>query len=328
MNLVQSRKVLVSVLLVGAAMLGVSLPSIAQTPFPSKPIKVIVPTLGGTNDLVARLVAPKLSEALGQPVIVDTKAGAGGNIGTDFVAKSDPDGYTLLIGYNGPIANNVSLEKLPFSPVKDLAPITLAVTAPQLLVVSQSVPVSKLSEFIAYSQGRPGQLSYGSVGPGSGSNLAMEWFKVAAGVDLVHIPYKGAAPAVTDLLAGTVQAGFFVPGNVLQYVKAGRLKVLASAGRARSSSIPEAPTLIESGFRGFEALAWVGWMARAGTPKPIIDLYNREIVRILHLPEVHDRLRAVEFDVVASTPQEFEEFIRADIARWSDAIKKTGITSN
>lgn len=303
-------------------------PAIAQAPFPSKPIRVIVPTLGGTNDIVARLVAPRLSEMLKQPVIVDTKAGAGGIIGSDFVAKSEPDGYTLLIGYNGPIANSVSLsDKLPYDPVKDFAPITLAVTAPQLLVTSPKLPVSNLAEFLAYARARPGQLSYGSVGPGSGSNLAMEWFKLLAGVNLVHIPYRGAAPAVTDLLGSTVQAGFFVPGNVLQYVKAGRLKLLASAGRTRSASTPDVPTLIESGFPGFEALAWVGFLTTAGTPKPIVDLYHKDIVAILDSPEVHDRLRAIEFDVVASTPAEFERFIRTDIDRWAGVIKKTGISS-
>lgn len=299
----------------------------AQQAFPTKAIKVIVPTAGGTNDLVARLVAPKLSEAFKQPVVVETKAGAGGNIGADFVAKSEPDGYTLLIGYNGPIANNISLtDNLPFDPIKDFAPITLAVTAPQLLVVNASLPVSNLAQFIAYSRARPGKLSYGSVGPGSGSNLAMEWLKFLTSTDVAHIPYKGAAPAVTDLLAGTVQVGMFVPGNVLQYVKAGRLRVLASAGQTRFGSTPEAPTLIESGFPGFEALAWVGWLTRAGTPAPIVDLYHREITRILNLPDVRRSLQAIEFDVIASTPKEFEQFIKADIARWADVIKKTGIS--
>lgn len=316
------------VTITASIMVGWTASVVAQPPFPSKPIKVIVPTLGGTNDVVARLVAPRLSEALKQPVTVETKAGAGGNIGTDFVAKSEPDGYTLLIGYNGPIANNVSLSaSLPFDPVKDFAPITLAVVAPQLLVVNSKLSVSNLTEFIAYSRAHPGQMSYGSIGPGSGSNLTMEWFKLSAGVDLAHIPYKGAAPAVTDLLAGIVQAGFFVPGNVLPYVKAGRLKLLASAGRARFASTPDVPTLIESGFPAFEAVAWIGWLTRAGTPTPIVDLYHREIVRILNLPEVHDRLRAIEFSVVASTPKEFESFIHADISRWAEVIKKTGISS-
>jgi tripartite-type tricarboxylate transporter receptor subunit TctC len=300
-------------------------PAVAQTRFPSKPVRLIVPTAGGTNDTLARLIAPKLSEALSQPVIVETKAGAGGNLGAEFVARSEPDGHTLLIGYNGPIANNISLfESLPFDPVKDFAPITLAVTAPQLLVINPKVAAANIQEFIALARSRAGQLNYGSVGPGSGSHLAMEWLKSEAGINLLHVPYKGAAPALTDLLGGTVEAGFFVPGNVLQYAKAGRLRVLASSGRERFKSTPDAPTLVESGFPDFVALAWIGLLAPAATPPNIVQLHHREITRILKQADVHEKLRAIEFDVVASTPTEFAEFIRTDIARWATVIKKTG----
>lgn len=312
--------------LIIAGLLGYSTAGGAQGAFPSSPIKLIVPTAGGTNDLLARLLAPKLSAALGQPVIVETKAGAGGNIAAEFVARADPDGYTILIGYNGPIANNVSLfKKLPFDPVKDFIPITLAVTAPQLLVINPSVPAVNIREFIALAKSRPGQLNYASISLGSGSHLTMEWLKSAADVNLLHVPYKGAAPALTDLLSGTVQAGFFVPGNVLQYGKAGRLRIIASASPERFKSTPDVPTLIEAGLNDFVAVAWIGLFAPARTPERIIEIYHREITKALRAPDVHDKLRGIEFDVIASTPKEFEEFIRADIARWAAVIRKLGL---
>lgn len=292
----------------------------------SKPVRLIVPTAGGTNDVLARLLAPKLSERYGQPVIVETKAGAGGNLAADFVARSDPDGHTLLIGYNGPIANNVSLfSKLPFDPVKDFAPITLAVSAPQLLVINPAVSAANLQQFISLAKLQPGKLNYASISPGSGSHLTMEWLKSAAGINLLHVPYKGAAPALTDVLAGTVQAGFFVPGNVLQYGKAGRLRIIASAGEQRFKSIPDVPTLIEAGFPDFVAVAWIGLLAPAATPRQIVALHHREITRALRLPEVHAKLRGIEFDVIASTPEEFQSFIQKDIERWAAVIKKLGI---
>ena len=193
---------------------------LAQEWAPSKPVRIIVPIVGSTNDVLARLVAPELSKALGQPVIVENKGGGGGTIGADMVAKSDPDGHTLLVGFNGPLAINVTLfDKLPYDPLKDLAPITLAVTSPQFLVVHPGVPVKNAAEFVARARANPGQMSYGSVSVGSASHLTMEMLKTAAKIDVVHVPYKGASPAVADLLGGQIQAAFFVPGNVLQYLK-------------------------------------------------------------------------------------------------------------
>ena len=301
----------------------------AQEWSPTKPVRIIVPVVGGTNDLVARLVAPKLQEAIGQSVIVENKGGAGGNIGADLVAKSAPDGHTLLIGYNGPIAVNVSLfDKMPYDPQKDLAPITLAVTAPQFLTVHPGVPAKTVAELIALAKAQPGKLSYASIAVGSASHLTMEMMKTAAHVDIVHVPYKGSAPAVTDILGGNVQTAFFVPGNVLQYVKSGQIRLLASTGRKRFATTPNVPTMIESGFADFEAVAWIGFLTTGGTPRPIIDRYNREIVKILNSPDVRDKLLAVEFEMVAGTPEQFGEWIRTEIARWGKVIKQTGAKVN
>jgi tripartite-type tricarboxylate transporter receptor subunit TctC len=304
-------------------------PGIAQSPFPSKPVHIIVPVVGGTMDLLARLVSPRLSEALGQPVIVDTKAGAGGNVGTDFVAKSQPDGSTLLIAFNGPITINVTLfDKLPYDPLKDLAPITHAASAAQFLVVHPSVPVATVAELVAYLKARPGKLNYGSVGVGGVSHLTMEMFKTAAGVDMVHVPYKGSAPVMADVIAGTVQAAFLVPGNVLPHMKSGSMKVIASSGRQRLASAPQIPTMIEAGFPDFEAISWIGFMAPGGKPKAIIDRYHRELVRILNLPEVRDRLVAIDFEVTGTTPDAFAELIRAEIPKWGAIIRQTGARAN
>jgi tripartite-type tricarboxylate transporter receptor subunit TctC len=292
-------------------------------------VRVIVPIVGSTNDVLARLIAPDLSKALGQPVVVENKGGGGGNIGADFVAKAEPDGHTLLIGFNGPIAINVSLFKnLPYDPLKDLAPITLVVTTPQFLVVHPSVPVKNVAEFVARARAEAGRMAYGSVSIGSASHLTMEMLKTAAKVDVVHVPYKGATPAMADLLGGQIQAGFFVPGNVLQYLKDGKLRAIASTGRKRFPAAPEVPTMIEQGFADFEAVAWIGYLAPGATPRPIIDRYHREIVRIANSPEVRGKLEALQFEVVATTPEQFSRWIRAEIPRWGSVIKATGATAD
>ena len=307
--------------------LGLGSVASAQLPewAPTKPVRIIVPIVGSTNDVLARLVAPKLQEALGQPVVVENKGGAGGNIGADYVAKSSPDGHTLLVGYNGPLAINVTLfDKMPFDPVKDLAPITLAVTSPQYLVVNPGVPAKNVAELVALARAQPGKLSYASVSVGSASHLTMEMLKLEAGVDLTHIPYKGAAPALTDLVAGNVQVAFMVPGNVLQFAKEGRLRLIASSGAKRFPGTPNVPTLVESGYPGLVATSWIGFLAAGGTPRNIVDRYHKELAKILQSPDVRDRLTAMEFDVVASTPEQFSAWIRNEIPRWGKVIKATG----
>jgi tripartite-type tricarboxylate transporter receptor subunit TctC len=292
---------------------------------PTKPVKIIVPIVGSTNDVLARIVAPKLSEAIGQPVIVENKPGAGGNIGADFVAKATPDGHTLLVGYNGPLAINVSLfEKMPYDSVKDLAPITLAVAAPQYLVVNPALPIKNVQEMVAYAKSSGGKMSYASIAVGSASHLTMEMFKLAAGVEITHIPYRGAGPAITDLLAGNVDAAFLVPGNVQQFLKEGRLRLIATSGQKRFPSTPTVPTLIESGYPDFLATSWIGFLTTAGTPKPVIDRYNKELVKILKSTEVREKLESMEFEVIAGSPDQFRNWIGSEIPRWGKVIKATG----
>ena len=292
---------------------------------PTKPVKIIVPIVGSTNDVLARIVAPKLSEAIGQPVIVENKPGAGGNIGADFVAKATPDGHTLLVGYNGPLAINVSLfEKMPYDSVKDLAPITLAVAAPQYLVVNPALPIKNVQEMVAYAKSNGGKMSYASIAVGSASHLTMEMFKLAAGVEITHIPYRGAGPAITDLLAGNVDAAFLVPGNVQQFLKEGRLRLIATSGQKRFPSTPTVPTLIESGYPDFLATSWIGFLTTAGTPKPVIDRYNKELVKILKSTEVREKLESMEFEVIAGSPDQFRNWIGSEIPRWGKVIKATG----
>jgi tripartite-type tricarboxylate transporter receptor subunit TctC len=297
----------------------------AQEWAPTRPVRIIVPIVGSTNDVLARLVAPKLQDALGQPVVVENKPGAGGNIGADMVAKATPDGHTLLIGYNGPMAINVTLfDKMPYDPVKDLAPITLAVKAPQYLVVNPGSGISSLQDLVAKARAEPGRYSYASVAMGSASHLTMEMLKSAAKIHLTHIPYRGAGPAVVDLLAGNVHAAFLVPGNVQQFAKEGKLKLLASSGTKRFPSTPNVPTLMESGYKDFEATSWIGFLTTGGTPRPIIERYNREIVKILNSPDIRDKLHDMEFEIVAGSPEQFATWIRSEIPRWGEVIKSTG----
>jgi tripartite-type tricarboxylate transporter receptor subunit TctC len=304
---------------------GVLSSAVAQEWAPTKTVRIVVPIVGSTNDVLARLIAPKLQEVFGQPFIVENKPGAGGNIGADAVAKSAPDGHTLLIGYNGPIAVNVTLfEKMPYDPVKDLVPISLMVTTPNYLVVSPTAGINSVADLVAKAKAAPGKLAYASIAIGSSSHLTMEMLKTAANVDLTHVPYKGPATALTDLIAGNVQAAFFVPGNVQQYVKEGRLKLIASSGAKRFASTPNIPTLIESGYPDLVATSWIGLLAAGGTPKNIIDRYNREIVKIVTSAEIRDKLQAMEFEVVATSPEQFASWIRFEIPRWGKVIKSTG----
>ena len=292
---------------------------------PSKPVRIIVPIVGSTNDVLARMLAPKLQEALGQPVIVENRPGAGGNIGADMVAKAAPDGHTLLIGYNGPLAINVGLfDSMPYDPLRDLAPISLMVTAAQYLAVNPATGIQSVADLVARAKAQPGKLSYASVAVGSASHLTMEMLKTAAGVFITHIPYRGAGPAVTDLIAGNVQAAFLVPGNVQQFAKEGRLRLIASSGQRRFSSTPQVPTMIELGYPDFLATSWIGLLTTGGTPRPIIDRYHREVVKILAQPEFRDRLLAMEFELVSSTPEQFGAWIRSEIPRWGKVIKATG----
>jgi tripartite-type tricarboxylate transporter receptor subunit TctC len=318
------RRRLTGLALAAAALAGAFAgPARAADWLPTKTVRIVVPIVGGTNDVVARLVAPELQKVFGQAVIVENKGGAGGTIGANDVAKSAPDGHTILVGFNGPIAINATLfGKLPYDPVKDLAPITLAVTAPQFLTVNPSVPVKNVAEFVA--RAKTTKMSYASVSVGSASHLTMEMLKLAAHIDVTHVPYKGSAPAVNDLIGGQVDAAFLVPGNISQFVKSGKARVIATTGLKRFPSAPDVPTMIEQGYPGFVAVSWIGFLAPAGTPQPIIDRYHKEIVRILNLPDVKATLQGMEFEVVGGTPDQFAQWIQAEIPRWGKVIRDTG----
>jgi tripartite-type tricarboxylate transporter receptor subunit TctC len=320
-NLLPARRALLAA---GAALVvGAPQMAIAQEWAPTKPVRIVVPIVGSTNDVLARLVAPELQKVFGQPFIVENKGGAGGTIAAAEVAKAPADGHTLMIGFNGPLAINPTLyPKIAYDPVKDFAPITLMVTASQYLVVHPSVPARNVAELVALARSRP--LSYASVSVGSASHLTMEMLKSAAKVDITHVPYKGAGPAVADLVGGQVQAAFFVPGNVQQFAKEGKLRLIASSGAKRFASTPDVPTMIEQGYPGFVAVSWIGFVAPGGTPKAIVDRYHREITRIIATPEIKAKLEAMEFDIVSSTPQYFADWIQSEIPRWGKVIRDTG----
>ena len=313
--------------MVGAALAAAILPNAARAAEawnPSKTVRIVVPVVGSTNDVLARIVANDLQKVFGQPVIVENKGGAGGTIGANEVARATPDGHTLLTGFNGPIAINPTLlPRVPYDPVKDLSPITLAVMAPQLLAVHPSVPVKNVRELVELAKRK--HVTYASISPGSASHLTMEMLKAAAGVDMTHVPYKGATPAVVDLLGGQVDAAFLVPGNITQFVKEGRLRVIGASGEKRFASMPDTPTLIEQGYPGFVATSWIGFLAPGGTPKPIVDRYNREIVRILRKPEVVEQLHKMDYEVVANTPEQFAGWIRSEIGLWGKVIRANNI---
>lgn len=294
--------------------------------YPSKPVKIVVTfPPGSTPDIVGRALASRLQAALGQPFVVENRAGAGGNIGADAVAKADADGYTLLVSTNGVFAINKSLYKsMPFDPDKDFAPISLLATAPQMLVVKPSLGVHDFKAFLDYARRNPGKLSYGSVGAGSASHLTMELLKSTAGVSIVHVPYKGFPPAVTDMLAGNIDTMFAIIPGVLQHVKAGKMTGIAVTALKRSPLAPDVPSVAELGHPQLESLAWIGLAAPAATPRPVLERLSAETMKGMQAREVRDLLGKAGFDVVAGSPEEFARWIRAESAKWSEVIRASG----
>ena len=304
-----------------------ALPALASAQaYPTRPVRMVVSFPPGTTpDTVARVVSPRLQEALGQPVIVDNRAGAGGNVAADAVAKSAPDGYTLLVSTNAAVATNkVLYENLPYDPETDLAPISLLATAPQVLVVHPSVPAGSFAELVAYLKKNPGRLSYGSTGSGSASHLTMELLKSDAGVFIVHIPYRGFPQAATDMLAGNIQAMFAIIPGMLPHIKAEKMRPLAVTALRRSELIPEVPSVRELGFPQLESLAWIGLLAPAKTPAEIVERLAAETRNALAVPEARTALSRAGFDVVGSTPAEFQKWQKAEIAKWGKVIRATG----
>ena len=301
----------------------------AQT-YPAKPIRMIVPfPAGSTPDIVGRTLGEKLQQAWGQPVVVENKTGAGGNIGTGEAAKAAPDGYTLSISTNGPIAVNKALyANMPFDPQKDLAPVSLLAVGAQMLAVHPSVPATNLKEFVDYVRKNPGKLSYGSVGAGSGSHLTMELLKSQAKLDLVHVPYRGFPPVVQDLIPGNIHATFAIIPAVLPNVKAGKLKGIAVTSEKRSSLAPDVPTVAEQGFPRFDATVWIGLLAPAGLPKDVFGKLAAETQKGMADPELRNRLGGLGFEVVGGTPEQFAAFIKSETEKWTGIVKLTGATAD
>ncbi|MCX7960165.1 MAG: tripartite tricarboxylate transporter substrate binding protein [Burkholderiales bacterium] len=296
--------------------------------WPSKPLRYIVPfPPGGFNDTLARTIAAELPKAIGQPVVVENRPGGNTIIGTEAAAKSPPDGYTLF-GAALPFSVIQSLYKTSFDVTRDFAPITLAGTTPNLLVAHPAVPFNSVKELIAYARANPGRLNYASTGNGTSNHLSFELFKSMTKTFVVHIPYKGSAPAVTDLVGGQVQVMFDNMPNVLSHVRAGKLKALAISTRKRSPRAPEVPTLDEAGVPGYDVTVWFGVLTVAGTPREIVERLNAEIVKILASPEVRDRFAAAGVDVVAGSPAEFGAFLRSEVDRWARVIREAGIKAD
>lgn len=302
-------------------------PYAAEQPYPTKPVRLIMPVAaGGGTDQLGRIVAQKMTEKWGHPLVVDNRDGAGGTIGTDLAAKSVPDGYTLVMGYFVPIGVNVHLFKIPYDPINDFEPITLLATSPNLLAVHPSVQAKTLKEFIALAKAKPGELHYGSGGSGSAMQLSAEMFNMMTGIKTTHVPYNGAAPALRDLLGGQVQLAFIsVPSSLVQ-IKAGKVRPLAVAAAKRASALPDVPTVDEAaGLKGFESYQWYGPLAPAKTPKWIISRLHRDFVEALNRPDVVPKLDTLGFDREGSTPAEFGKFIRNEIAKWGKVIKAANI---
>jgi len=312
-------------MLVAVVCATVALPAAAQ-PYPSKPVKLVVPfPPGGSLDNAARLIAQKLTETWGQSVVVENKPGAGGNIGADMVAKSPPDGYTILLGALSTHAVNPSLYKtMPYDAAKDFAPITLVAITPNVLVVNASSPVQTVKEFFAYTKANPGKLSFGSGSIGSGGHLAGELYKVETGTDSVHVPFKGGAPATQALLAGDTQFMFDNLANAMAQVKGGKLRALAVTTAKRSPLAPDLPTMAEAGLPGFDISTWFGLFAPAGTPKDIVAKWNADVTRILNSPDVRARFIADGAEPSPSSPEQFSQFIAAELTKYARIVKASG----
>jgi tripartite-type tricarboxylate transporter receptor subunit TctC len=295
--------------------------------FPTKPIKIVIPFVpGGPSDTVGRAIGSKFQAILGQPAVVENKPGANGAIAAEFVAKSDPDGYTILVGSIGVFAINAALYKdLRYHPVRDFAPVTLAVTTPNVLVSKLAFPAHSVKELLDQMRKQPGKISFGSSGTGSSDHLTFELFKQMTNTEGIHVPYKGGAAVVTDLLGGQVDASFQNLGTVATQIKAGRIRPLAVTARARSPQIPDVPTMAEAGYPDLVVTSWQAAAAPIKTPRDVVATLNDAAVRALRSPEVRERLTSIGFDVIASTPDEFGAFMKAEVDRWTGVVQRGGI---
>ena len=309
-------------LLVAAVLTIVATTTLAQT-WPNKPVRIIVPyPPGGVGDTFTRSLAQQLSERLGQPVLIENKPGASQIIGAELAAKAAPDGYTLFLGSVTSLAINVrSQKKLPYDPVRDFAPVSLCFASPLYLVVNPALPASSVAELIALARAKPGQLTFASVGQGGSLHLAGELFKSMTGVDMTHIPYKGSAPALADVMGGQVSMIFDVGVSALPQVRAGKLRALAITASRRSEGTPEYPTIAEAGVPGYEASIWFGIVAPAGTPAPVVARLSREIAQIVRTPAIRERFVPLGLDLIGGTPEEFAATMRSEIPKWARVLQ-------
>ena len=298
------------------------------TDFPNKAVRIVVPfPPGGATDITARVVAEKLSAKWGQPVVIDNKAGAGGNVGSDLVAKSAPDGYNIILGVTGSHAINLSLyKKMPYHPLNDFEPLTQATIYPNAIVVNPQVPANNLTELIALLKKEPGKLSYGSDGNGTASHLGMEILKYKGNFQLTHIPYRGSTPMITDLLGGTLMVGITGLPAVQPHLKAGKLKMIAITTLQRAPGTPDYKTVAEQGFPNFNAAPWAGFLAPKGTPKPVIDKLAKDIAEALKQPDVVQKMNELGSTVVGNRPDEFRQFLNQQIDMWAEGVKISGAT--
>ncbi|MCE2999034.1 MAG: Bug family tripartite tricarboxylate transporter substrate binding protein [Betaproteobacteria bacterium] len=310
-----------------AACAALAATTAAAQSFPAKPVRIVVPFApGGANDVIARVVAQRLAEPLGQQVLVDNRGGAGGAIGADLVAKATPDGYTLLLANPGPNAINPVLQpKTPYDPIRDFSMITLMAVSPQVLVVHPSLPVKSVKEFIAMARARPGQINYGSSGTGAITHLAMEFFKAKTKTDIVHIPYKGANIALTELVGGQVSAIFAALGSIQSMIGSQRIRVIGVAAAERTPLLPGVPAIAESGITDFEVVNWFGIVGPANLPRPVVERLNRAINQVVQSADSKERFAGMGFVPRGTTPEELDRHIRAEIARWSAVIKSQNI---
>ena len=309
-----------------ALILFTAVPCALAQSYPQRSIRLVVPSSpGGGTDITGRIVAHKLTEQLGQQVVVDNRAGAGTTIGNDIVAKSPPDGYTLLMGLSTLAINPSMYAKLPYDALRDFAPVSLVVLSPNILTVHPSVPARTVKQFIALAKGKPGSITFGSAGHGTSPHLSGELLKVLAKIDIVHVPYKGSGQSVIGLLAGEIGANFPSVPTAMPYLKTNRLHGLGVTTAKRTQALPEVPSIAEAGVSGYEATQWFGVLAPAGTPRPIIDRLQQEIVKLLRSPDVRERLIADGTDPVGNTPEEFAAYIRSETEKWAKVIKAAGI---
>jgi tripartite-type tricarboxylate transporter receptor subunit TctC len=302
------------------------MPAFAQAAYPNKIITIVVPfSAGGTTDILARIVGQALTAELGQTVVIDNRAGAGGNIGGQMAARAAADGYTLFMGTVGTQAINASLyKKMPFDPVKDFAPLTRVANVPNLLVANPAQPFKTVKELIAYAKANPGKLNFGSSGNGTSIHLSGELFKAMAKVDMQHVPYRGSAPAVTDLLGNQISVMFDNMPSAIQHVRSGKLRAIAVTTAKRSPELPDVPTIAEAGVPGYEATSWFGLLAPAATPPAVITRLNTAIVKVLAQPEVKKKINDQGADVYSETPEQFAAFIQQESAKWSKVVKDSG----